>query len=262
MQSRAGAIMWQIYAHPHQVFPYKTFKVLADASIGAVIHSMLACVLDGWTSELCKHYNVQNLPDELMHILGVSAMQQATDIGHIEANHASVRRQVTMRSIQTWVSGAVGASTHWLLQRHRKMSAPLKKQVQKQKSGVVVLGVNKLKLALFSGPSFEVKSQVRKQRRAGGAWRAWQQLRLGGKPGRPDVKAAAVEYHDMKRRGDAFIKTLKALGRASKVLAHLQTQPKRKTTMAKRLKDQKQLAIRSFYRQQSRQPFAQQAFAI
>jgi hypothetical protein len=49
---------------------------------------------------------------------------QWTDISGVEARHASIRRQLMTRSIQTTTFGIADASAEWVFQNLRLMSRP------------------------------------------------------------------------------------------------------------------------------------------
>eukprot|EP00971_Amphidinium_carterae_P008050 159372-Amphidinium_carterae.1 len=118
--SRGGAATYQLYAHGHSKFPFPTFLMLVDPHKGKDIIDTPDCCKDSWTLSLQSQFDFTQVPKELLMILALTAVCQYTDIGHIEANHASIRRQVTQRSVQTWVYGVAAASTQWVLQRLRK----------------------------------------------------------------------------------------------------------------------------------------------
>eukprot|EP00971_Amphidinium_carterae_P115270 2283222-Amphidinium_carterae.1 len=117
--SRAGASTHQLYTVPHKNYPFKLFLLLADAKNGECITADPPCIKDDFTLALQDKYDFKHPSPELLTILATTALCQPTDIGHVEANHASIRRQVTQRSVQTWVCGVAGASAHWVFQRMR-----------------------------------------------------------------------------------------------------------------------------------------------
>eukprot|EP00971_Amphidinium_carterae_P351000 6491847-Amphidinium_carterae.1 len=109
MLARAGASVYQLYAHPHKTYPYKCFQMLHSAAAATEIASAPACVKDAWTSDL-----------EAKFILAVTAVSQHTDIGHVESNHSSIRRHVMVKSVHTWIHNVADASCQFVMQRFRR----------------------------------------------------------------------------------------------------------------------------------------------
>eukprot|EP00971_Amphidinium_carterae_P148062 2934459-Amphidinium_carterae.7 len=121
--SRAGAATYQLYSFPHQLFPYRTFLLISHPELAEEISAIPDCCKDGWTLALQREHGFVGLPENVLSILVLTAMTQHTDIGHVEANHASIRRHVMQKSVQTWTLTLLSASTQWVFQRLRRAAA-------------------------------------------------------------------------------------------------------------------------------------------
>ena len=117
--SRMGAAVIQLLVHHHQQYPWRLFLLLDSPQLAPDLVAEPACRKDAWTQRLQRLYP-EFQGEEFMAILHLHATQQPVDIASIEAKHASIRRQVCMRSVQTWTLGFSHTSAEWLLQCFRK----------------------------------------------------------------------------------------------------------------------------------------------
>ena len=74
---------------------------------------------DTWTLVMQEQYPDLR-GDDFLATLTLHAHLQSTNISNIEAKHASVRRQLTARSVQTWALKMPTASAEWLCQHIRR----------------------------------------------------------------------------------------------------------------------------------------------
>ena len=89
------------------------------------------CLKDGYTLALQRQHAELTGP-EFQSCLRLQAHLQMVDIAGIEARHASVRRQVTARSVQTWRLSLAQASSEWLLQNIRAGSQRVSKDKKRK----------------------------------------------------------------------------------------------------------------------------------
>eukprot|EP00971_Amphidinium_carterae_P144135 2856253-Amphidinium_carterae.3 len=121
--SRLGATILQFYALPHKQYPVRLYKLLEDPSLAHVLSSDPPCLKDAFTLQLEAAYPGLQDPTVLA-ILHMQATRASVDIAStIEARHASVRRQVVLRSTQTWSCTFKRASAEFLVQQFRKLAA-------------------------------------------------------------------------------------------------------------------------------------------
>ena len=121
--SRLGCAVEQLLAHPHRQFPICLFKLLRHPELAADFIGVSKCQKDAWTQSVEDAYPSLG-GEEFMHILVAHANIQWTDISGVEARHASIRRQLMTRSIQTTTFGIADASAEWVFQNLRLMSRP------------------------------------------------------------------------------------------------------------------------------------------
>ena len=123
--SRLGATVMQGVGQPHQCYPTKLFSLLSHPEQSQELAGEPLCLKDTWTAQLQAQYP-DFLSEDFVNILRVQASLQMVDIAGIEAKHASIRRQVTLRSVQTWPLSFSRTSAEWLLQNVRRSlsSAP------------------------------------------------------------------------------------------------------------------------------------------
>ena len=125
--TRASACVYQLLALSHKIFPIKLFRLIKQRHLSAEYAAIPQCVKDPWTQELQKLFPTFSEAD-LIHMLVCQAWSMRTDISDIESRHASVRRQLTTRSVQTWKLGFAQAGCEWLLQTFRRRMEPHKKK--------------------------------------------------------------------------------------------------------------------------------------
>ena len=119
--SRIGAAIAQLLAQPHSLYPVKLCP-----GLGREMAAEPNCLKDDWTLKLQTEYP-QLEGAELQAILRVQASHQALDISTIESRHASIRRQVVCKSVQTWRLSLAQLSAEWLIQNFRLSQTAMRK---------------------------------------------------------------------------------------------------------------------------------------
>eukprot|EP00971_Amphidinium_carterae_P331881 6465706-Amphidinium_carterae.1 len=115
---RSGAAVTQIVSHPHSLYPWKCYKLLTDASLGADMQEEPLCLKDAFTIKLQEMHGLDNaLTVEKLRML---ALKQSADIAGLESKHASIRRQVVLKSTQAWPMTFAESSAQWLVQSFRR----------------------------------------------------------------------------------------------------------------------------------------------
>eukprot|EP00971_Amphidinium_carterae_P328414 6460284-Amphidinium_carterae.1 len=139
--SRAASTVYQLLGTPHKLFPLKLFRILVDASSVQELVDTPSCQKDSWTLALERQFGSLAHPSVKQILLGQSLLQR-TDITCIEAKHASLRRFLLSRSLQTWRFGIGACSAEWLMQQCRRLlRKPAGKKVLKKE--VLSLGQTK-----------------------------------------------------------------------------------------------------------------------
>ena len=100
--TRASACVYQLLALSHKIFPIRLFRLIKQRHLSAEYAAIPQLVCQAWSMR--------------------------SDISDIESRHASIRRQLTPRSVQTWKLGFAQAGSEWLLQTFRRRMEPHKKK--------------------------------------------------------------------------------------------------------------------------------------
>ena len=117
--ARQGAAVEQPLAHPHRQFPFALFQLLETPEEASNMVTIPECRKDTWTLAMQEqHPDLRG--DDFLATVTLHAHLQSTNISNIEAKHASVRRQLTARSVQTWALKMATASAEWLCQHIRR----------------------------------------------------------------------------------------------------------------------------------------------
>eukprot|EP00971_Amphidinium_carterae_P094857 1876963-Amphidinium_carterae.2 len=215
--SRLGGVVKLMISWPHSRFPSRVFGVLQNVMCAAEISAAPPCMKDNLTLKLEQQFG--SVADKrALACLELVASQQSLDISCIESRHASTRRQVLIRSCQTWVSALTQISAEWLLQNFRRADSG---KVHKK----IVAKVR--------------QKRQRKQTHAGGSWRAFVRLRASRMIGKPDLYGLAMEYKTLKDSGDPIIHQCFSLGssmqKVSKMCAKAGTNHKKFLVSARQL---------------------------
>ena len=116
--SRLGACVTELYGHQHTLFPVRMFLLLKSKDHAAAILSTPPCVRGDWADNFIrKHPGLDT--DECFFQLTAVAMLWPTDIGMTESRHASIRRVLESRSLQTHRLQFKHLSAEWTLQQSR-----------------------------------------------------------------------------------------------------------------------------------------------
>jgi len=121
--SRIGCATEQLLAHPHRQFPYRMFKLLRHPALAGELAAAKYCQKDVWSQSLQEAFPTL-CSEEFQATLALHAHLQWTDISGIEARHASIRRQLVARSVQTCTLDIRWASAEWVFQNIRRSAAP------------------------------------------------------------------------------------------------------------------------------------------
>eukprot|EP00971_Amphidinium_carterae_P345902 6487089-Amphidinium_carterae.2 len=128
--SKAGCAVHQVYADPHTHFPVAMFNMLQQPLLARELRSKPSCVKDSWSKKMTDIH--QNWFSELFKLeLTLQASLLSTDITQIEARHASVRRQLVMRSTQVKTMTMNSLGSEWVFQQVRRLKSSLAKKCVK-----------------------------------------------------------------------------------------------------------------------------------
>jgi len=120
--SRIGCATEQLLSHPHKQFPYCMFKLLRHPGMAVEFSAVKQCQKDAWSKSMQEAFPTLASEDFLATLV-LHAHLQWTDISGIEARHASIRRQLVARSVQTRTLDIRSASAEWVFQNIRRSGA-------------------------------------------------------------------------------------------------------------------------------------------
>lgn len=117
--SRMACSVKQLLDHPHRQFPFRTFLLIGDPDLAGEMLRAPPCLLDSWTSSLkTQHPTLRG--SELHAKLQLTASTVWKDTSKIEARHATIRRLLTVASLQTHQMSLQELSAQWVLLQYRK----------------------------------------------------------------------------------------------------------------------------------------------
>eukprot|EP00971_Amphidinium_carterae_P282985 5617604-Amphidinium_carterae.1 len=204
MIQRAAAAVFELLVCVHRIYPIRLFLLLHAPAMAADIVLEPSCTKDNFTLQLQEQYP-SLLGEEVLHILQAEAIGQAVDIAQIECKHASLRRQLTVRSVQTWRLGLAAVSCDWLFQNHRHGCGLVSKQRSKRGKKHASAG----------------KPSVKQIKGKGGSWRAWIRWCSAGMTGRPDLAALASAYKLAKEKGSHMLQDIRSAGELATVMGQV-----------------------------------------
>jgi len=203
LASRMGCAFHRLLSSRHAEMPYQMFTLLAanPALAAPKLAAWPKCRLDAWPSKFLDKFPTLQERD-VLPALGLIATLLPVDISHVESLHASLRRMLTARSVQTHRLGLSELSAMWVCQQFRTWH-------KKRHSGVVPRKPGGAKKQ--SGPGKQVIKRFRAKTSehtpdqrpgAGGAWRAWVR-KLGSKSAVSGklVQSLATKYREAKAAG-------------------------------------------------------------
>ena len=115
--SRQGALTSQLLGLTHRCYPFRLFLLLQDLSVVEHLEKDPECLLDGFSRDFVLNNNLR-LPETVQR-LRLIAMMATFDIVRIECLHASIRRLIQLRSVQTHRLELSRLSSEWVSTQNR-----------------------------------------------------------------------------------------------------------------------------------------------
>jgi len=171
----------------NSVYPYKTFRLLADLGMKDVILGD-ACQWDPWTASFCADYAEQGIDSEVaIADLRCSATMLKVDTSQIESLHATIRRHVEFLGVQTHAESFLDASAESVLRKVRTHRSAVRHRLDTLQPPVHGQGQGE------AAPQAIAAETV--LRGGGGAWRAFIALNAGTEGA--DFKHLSELYHNL-----------------------------------------------------------------
>lgn len=211
--ARMGCAHSKLLRGRHEGYPYKTLCLLSDPGRAAEILAMPDCLLDPWTLALRKEYPTL-AGEEVQQVLYSMASLVRVDISHVESRHASIRRMLFGRSVQTHALSFPDLSAQWVFQQHRTRRS--RQGARGLPSGPAATGPSAKRGAGARKKVRKTHGDKAKGKRSGhgGAWRAWMRIRTSGQPLRSiDHAGEAAAYRAAAQARTAEYLAAERLGR-------------------------------------------------
>eukprot|EP00971_Amphidinium_carterae_P000180 3827-Amphidinium_carterae.3 len=199
--SRIGSSIEATLCSRHMLWPCKLFKLLGNPSCAEALSHEAPCVMDSYSIKVLERWpGFQG--HEIIAALRLQASQQKLDISVVESLHGSVRRQVMMRSCQTWAATMSKVSAEFYLQSWRRAGKCKTSKRRTPKKAKVRKVTNKLK------------------RPHGGSWRAFVRQSTLGQSGSPNLQMIGRAYRKSKAEGS--LQTAVHAGSLQRTLSQVQ----------------------------------------
>jgi len=116
--SRQGALMEYLFAHPSRGFPCRLFLLLGDRSRADELAAAPACLRGGFAEAFMAENDLRS--DDAWFRLVALAHHCHMDMGKIESLHATIRRSLYQRHVQTTVPSLERMSAEFCAHTHRR----------------------------------------------------------------------------------------------------------------------------------------------
>lgn len=120
MISKAGCCVAELLRKPHTQLPFRLFGLLSNPRIADELLVLPDCMWDPWSKKM-RDLHPTLADDALLHKLALLAHLQWKDISRVEAKHATVRRMLTVSSVQTHQQSLPELSAQWCCLQARKL---------------------------------------------------------------------------------------------------------------------------------------------
>ncbi|CAK0829047.1 unnamed protein product, partial [Prorocentrum cordatum] len=182
--SAADCLVYEAMDILHNAFPIRMFKLLNGSSLGDVL-SMPPCCMDDWSKGFVGRHGLDadgaQLSPRAMSELRAHAAVARMHIAAIETRHASIRRRLESKSVQTSPYAFTELSADFVLD-HVRIGGMHWPGLSAQEEDVGADGVS------------EPEPAVASVSRPGGAWRCWVREQSLGKHGLQDSKELSARY--------------------------------------------------------------------
>eukprot|EP00971_Amphidinium_carterae_P329392 6461808-Amphidinium_carterae.2 len=273
--SRLGCLVEDLLAFPHRQMPCQLFSLLNQPEQHDILVKVPACMQDQFTRGILKQWPTLT-GTACLSTLRLHACHQMVDISQVEALHGSIRRQVFVKSTQTWSIALKQVSSEYLFQRFRSQLAPKGKGKKVTTTpDVLMTTLPPIHLGVFTpckangmyytcmsvyiaNPKKEKSVKHPGKAGRGGSWRAFIRAVSLGTKGMPNLSAVAQEYRKLKSANQLPI-AVKQLGKVA-TAAHKRGQVWKTTRQL--LGERKKEVEKAFYEQHKTGDFAEVLFAL
>lgn len=120
MISRMACGVAELIRHPHKQMPFQLFKLLVNPDEAEHLLQIPPCMWDAWSAKMRElHPTLRG--DVLLNKLALVAQMLWKDISQVESKHATIRRMLTVSSVQTHPQTINDLSALWCMHQVRKI---------------------------------------------------------------------------------------------------------------------------------------------
>lgn len=179
--SGAEALVQEYLALTHAAFPMRMFSLLAGARLADIL-SLPPCCMDEWSADFASRHRLweeEQVSPEAMAELRLVAILAKVDVSGVEATHASIRRRLFGKGVQTRPLAVAELSAEFALDRARRRGEPWAPPLA------------------TADPAQAGDGGQRGTVRKGGPWRAFVREQSFGRKGLQDNTTLSARYHDL-----------------------------------------------------------------
>ncbi|CAE7684555.1 unnamed protein product [Symbiodinium sp. CCMP2592] len=210
--SRCSCAVHHYLTVSHRNCPYGLFKALTGGALE--VQDIPLCLQDELTTAILSDFPTYNelQSEECQQILSSIAHSFQIDILNIEAAHASTRRLITLRSVQTWALSMEQLNTEFILRKIvclREPFMPSGRMCARNQTS------KKRKRQEAAAHQPRIRSDNKQKVGYGGTWRAFMRTHVKGikfKQVGPTIKRMRLRYHLLKASKDSEWSLLEHLG--------------------------------------------------
>ncbi|CAK0795464.1 unnamed protein product, partial [Prorocentrum cordatum] len=120
--SRSECQVREAFMHRHSLLPTRIFAMIADPAVAQEVSDLQDCRMDSWTKDfVLRHKDADgglSNPAAIAELNLLAAMIDL-DIKAIESRHASIRRRLMVRGVQTHSATFAESSAEWVVAQAR-----------------------------------------------------------------------------------------------------------------------------------------------
>ncbi|CAK0788085.1 unnamed protein product [Prorocentrum cordatum] len=120
--SRSECQVREAFTHRHSLLPTRTFAMIVDPAVAQEVSDLQDCRMDSWTKDfVLRHKDADGglSNPAAIAVLNLLAATIDLDIKAIESHHASIRRRLMVRGVQTHSATFAESSAEWVVAQAR-----------------------------------------------------------------------------------------------------------------------------------------------
>lgn len=210
MVSRQGAAAHELVATVNKQYPYKLMRLAVEPEVAGEIEASCESSLDGYSSAFLKAFAGQLNSSDALAELSLLVLASRTNTVKLESLNATIRRHLTVMSVQTKKPSLATVSSEFMLGQLRRRAVELS-----YPAGHPLHWARRVRGKAGKLKGGGAAAIEKKRRGGGGPWRAFVSSRCRG-VAKALFKALGAEYRALSPADKVAFQELGALG----TLAH------------------------------------------